>query len=161
MTDNIGYTPGSGAKVAAREVSYSGETAFTQSVGLVTVAGPDDAKTATDVSPEAPLPVVVLGELVEAVEALRMTIGSLARSIGMALPNAQGFPIMEVRQATAANLGVTASIASGQTLATLTSVGTVSTVTNQSQIGAFAANDHIPALMHMQADGLRANIMVT
>ncbi len=158
MTDNIGYTPGSGAKVAAREVSYSGETAFTQSVGLVTVAGPDDAKTATDVSPEAPLPVFVLGELVEAVEALRMTIGSLARSIGMALPNAQGFPIMEVRQATAANLGVTASIASGQTLATLTTVGTV---TNQSQIGAFAANDHIPALMHMQADGLRANIMVT
>ncbi|MFN7881711.1 MAG: hypothetical protein ACK5PF_01660, partial [bacterium] len=88
MTDNIGYTPGSGAKVAAREVSYSGETAFTQSVGLVTVAGPDDAKTATDVSPEAPLPVFVLGELVEAVEAIRMTIGSLARSIGMALPNA-------------------------------------------------------------------------
>lgn len=55
--DNVGYTPGSGAKVAARDVTYSGETALAQAVGLVTFAGADDAKTATDVSVDNPLPV--------------------------------------------------------------------------------------------------------
>jgi hypothetical protein len=88
---------------------------------------------------------------------MRMTINSLAKSIGYALPNAQGFPIMEARQATAANLNMTATIASG----TVTTVSTVSTLTNQSQIGGFAANDQIPSLMHMQADNLRRNIVVT
>jgi hypothetical protein len=152
MADNVGYTPGTGAKVAARDVSYSGEAALAQAVGLVTFTGPDDAKTATDVSEANPLPIAAYGELIEAIEALRIAVGSLTRSIGMALPNAQGFPIMEVRQATAANLAVTASLASNQTVATLT---------NQAQIGGFAANDKIPALMHLQADGLRSNITVT
>ena len=152
MADNVGYTPGTGAKVAARDVSYSGEAALAQAVGLVTFTGPDDAKSATDVSTNNPLPIAAYGELVEALEAMRMSINSLAKSIGYALPNAQGFPIMEVRQATAANLTVTASIAATQTLATLT---------NQAQIGGFAANDKIPSLMHMQADNLRRNIVVT
>lgn len=149
MADNVGYTPGTGAKVAARDVSYSGEAALAQAVGLVTFTGPDDAKTATDVSEANPLPITAYGELVEALEAIRMTINSLAKSIGYALPNAQGFPIMEVRQATAANLAVTAT------------VSTVSTLTNQAQIGGFAANDQIPSLMHLQADNLRRNIVVT
>lgn len=158
MADNIGYTPGAGAKVAAREVSYSGETAFAQSVGLMTFAGPDDAKTAADVSPENPLPIAAYGELIEAIEALRMAVASLTRTVGMALPNAQGFPIFEVRQSLQGNLRVTADIASGQTVGT---VSTVSTLTNQAQVGGIAANDQIPALMHLQADGLRANISVT
>lgn len=157
MADNVGYTPGSGAKVATREVTYSGETANAQAVGLVTFDGADDAKSATDVSTSNPLPIAAYGELVEALEAMRMTINSLAKSIGYALPNAQGFPIMEARQATAANLNMTATIASG----TVTTVSTVSTLTNQSQIGGFAANDQIPSLMHMQADNLRRNIVVT
>lgn len=149
MPDNVGYTPGTGTKVATREVTYSGEAANAQAVGLVTFAGADDAKTATDISEANPLPVGAHGELIEAIEALRMTVNSLSRSIGMALPNAQGFPIMEARQATAANLQVTATVA------------TVSTLTNQSQIGGFAANDKIPSLMHLQADNLRRNIAVT
>jgi hypothetical protein len=148
MADNVGYTPGTGAKVAARDVTYSGEAALAQAVGLVTLTGADDAKSATDVSTNNPLPIAAYGELIEALEAMRMTINSLAKSIGYALPNAQGFPIMEVRQATAANLNATAVIASG-------------TLTNQAQIGGFAANDQIPSLMHMQADNLRRNISVT
>lgn len=155
MPDNVGYTPGTGTKVATREVTYSGEAANAQAVGLVTFAGADDAKTATDISEANPLPVGAHGELIEAIEALRMTVNSLSRSIGMALPNAQGFPIMEARQATAANLQVTASLAATQTLTTLT------TLTNQAQIGGFAANDKIPSLMHLQADNLRRNIAVT
>jgi len=151
MADNVGYTPGTGAKVAARDVSYSGEAALAQAVGLVTFTGPDDAKTATDVSTSNPLPIAAYGELVEALEAMRMSINSLAKSIGYALPNAQGFPIMEVRQATAANLNATVA----------GSLTTLATLTNQAQIGGFAANDQIPSLMHMQADNLRRNIVVT
>lgn len=154
MADNVGYTPGTGAKVAARDVTYSGEAALAQAVGLVTLTGADDAKSATDVSTNNPLPIAAYGELIEALEAMRMSINSLAKSIGYALPNAQGFPIMEVRQATGANLNMNATIASG-------TVTTVSTMTNQAQIGGFAANDQIPSLMHLQADNLRRNISVT
>ena len=59
MADNLGYTPGTGAKVATRDVTYSGEAAQAQAVGLVTFAGADDAKTATDVTSSNPLPVTV------------------------------------------------------------------------------------------------------
>jgi hypothetical protein len=148
MADNVGYTPGAGAKVAARDVTYSGEAALAQAVGLVTLTGADDAKSATDVSTSNPLPIAAYGELIEALEAMRMSINSLAKSIGYALPNAQGFPIMEMRQATAASLNVTAVL------------GTT-TLTNQAQIGGFAANDQIPTFMHLQADNLRRNISVT
>jgi len=101
-----------------------------------------------------PLPVnASYGELVEALEALRIATSSLTKSIGFALPNMLGQPIFEARQATAANFQVTVgSIASGQTITTLT---------NQAQIGGFSANDQIPALMHLQADSLRRNISVT
>ena len=155
MPDNVGYTPGTGTKVATREVTYSGEAANAQAVGLVTFAGADDAKTATDISEANPLPIGAYGELIEVLEAMRFGIAALNRSIGAALPGVAGFPIMEVRQATAANLQVTASLAATQTLTTLT------TLTNQAQVGGFAANDQIPAFMHLQADNLRRNIAVT
>ena len=155
MTDNVGYTPGTGEKVATREVIYSGEAAQAQAVGLLLFSGADDAKTATDISPENPLPITAYGELVEVLEAMRMTINSLAKSIGYALPNTQGFPMFEARQATAANLNAQVTIAAAQTLAALT------TLTNQAQIGGFAANDQIPSLLRLQADNLRRNIVVT
>ena len=153
MTDNV-TLPGTGERVASRDVSYSGETASMQVVGLATLAGADDAKVPTDVSPSAPLPVEAYGELVEALEALRIATSSLTKSIGFALPNLQGQPIMEARQATAANLNATVS-------GNLTTITTVSTLTNQAQMGGFASNDQIPALMHLQADSLRRNISVT
>lgn len=156
MPDNVGYTAGSGVNIASREVSYSGQTAQAQVVGLATFAGADDAKTVADVSDSNPLPIAAYGELVEAIEAMRFAINQLTKSIGFALPNASGQPIMEVRQATAGNLNatVTGTVNVGTTT-------TVTTLTNQSQIGGFNANDQIPALMHMQADNLRRNISVT
>ena len=145
MPDNVGYTPGAGATVAADEI---GGVLF-QRVKLT--AGADGV--AADVSLGNPLPTTPTGELVEALQALRTATNSLAKSIGFALPNLQGQPITEARQATAANLQVTVgAIAGGQTLANLT------TLTNQSQLGGFAANDQIPALMHLSADNLRRNI---
>ena len=149
MADNVGYTPGVGATVAADDIA--GVLHQRVKIGV----GADGA--AVDVSSANPLPVdASYGELVEAMEALRMATNSLTKSIGFALPNLQGQPIFEARQATASNLQVTVgSIAGGQTIAT------VSTLTNQTQIGGFAANDQIPALMHLQADSLRRNISVT
>jgi len=147
MADNVGYTPGTGATVAADDIGGVLHQRIKVGVGV--------DGTAVDVSSDNPMPVnASYGELVEAMEALRMATNSLTKSIGFALPNLLGQPIFEARQATAANLNATVS-------GSLSTITTVSTVTNQSQIGGFAANDQIPALMHLQADSLRRNISVT
>jgi hypothetical protein len=147
MPDNVGYTPGTGATIAADDIGGL----LHQRVKLIHGA---DGINNGDVSAENGLPVQGVGELIQAIEAMRFAIATLTRTIGMALPNASGFPIMEARSPTAGNFNV--ALAS-----TTISSGTISTVTNQSQLGGFAANDQIPALMHMQADNLRRNILVT
>jgi hypothetical protein len=144
MSDNVGYTPGSGATVAADNIG--GVLHQRVKIGV----GADG--TAVDVSESNPLPMQAVGELIEAIEAMRMAVNKLTRTIGFALPNAQGFPIMEARQGTAGNLLMTASLAGGQTLATLS---------NQTQIGGFAANDQVPSLMAIRASSFRRNITVT
>lgn len=149
MADNVTYTPGSGATIAADDIGGVLHQRVKISVGA------DGA--AADLSTTTPMPTQEQGELVEAIEALRMAVGSLAKTIGYALPNASGQPIMEARQATAANLNATVT----GTLTGVTTVSTVSTVTNQSQIGGFVAVDYMPALYHLQADNLRRNISVT
>ena len=155
--DGVGYSPGSGVKIASRDVTYSGEAMLAQAVGVVTFSGADDAKSVQDVSPENPFPIGVYGELLEAIESMRFAIVSLTKTIGFALPNATGQPIIEARSPTAANFNVTlasTTISSG-------TVTTVSTLSNQTQIGGYNANDQIPALMHLQADNSRRNISVT
>ncbi len=153
MADNVGYTPGSGATVAADDIGG----VLYQRVKIS--AGADGS--ATDVSSASPMPIAAYGELVEAIEALRMSVQSLSKTIGFAMPDSVGRIRMLAENPTAANLAATVSIAATQTLATVTTVSTVSTVTNQSQAGTFAMQDHIPALMHLQADSLRRNISVT
>jgi hypothetical protein len=153
MGDNVGYTPGSGAKVAARDVTYSGEAALAQSVGLVTFSGEDDAKVATDVSVDNGFPVQAVGELIEVLQATRSLLQSLSRSIGLVMPDTAN----RMRVAIGA---IDASL----TLATVTTVGTVttlSTMTNQTNIGGNPAFEQIPALMRVAADGLRNRINVT
>jgi hypothetical protein len=59
------------------------------------------------------------------------------------------------------SISASLTLAAITTVSTVTTVTTVSTVTNQSQMGGFAAQDQIPALMHLQADNLRRNISVT
>jgi hypothetical protein len=89
-------------------------------------------------------------EAVGAIQALRMAIDSLTRTIGMVQPD------------TAARMRVAVdSITGGLTLGTVTTVTTVSTLTNQSQVGTFAANDQIPAMMHLPYETIRRNISVT
>lgn len=145
MADNVGYTPGSGATVAADEI---GGVLF-QRVKLT--HGEDGS--AIDASEANPLPVVTPNELLEAIQALRMAVHSLTRTIGM----------MTV-DPTTARLRAEMTIAASQTLATVTTVSTVttlSTMTNQSQIGGVSANTQIPNLLTLTGDNLRRNISVT
>jgi hypothetical protein len=107
MADNVGYTPGSGEKVATREVQYSGETAQAQAVGLVNFSGADDAKTAADISDANPLQVSEMG-----------TPQSLMSRLLMLLQSPPGFDSLLRRQRS------TAVIESG----TITTVSTVSTI---------------------------------
>ena len=149
VPDNIGYTPGTGATVAADDI---GGVLYQR---IKPTYGADGS--ATDVSESNGLPVQAVGELIEAVEAMRIAVASLVKTIGVALPNASGQPIMEVRQPTAANLNATVT----GSLSTVTTVSTVSTVTNQSQMGTYSTADYMGALYHLQADNLRRNIAVT
>lgn len=147
----LGYTPGSGASIATDvDAGAHHQKAVMEFLSQAGVPTP--------VTPQAQMPVdASYGEMIEAIEALRFAVASLTKTIGFALPNLSGFPIMEVRQVTAANLNVTAS---GTVTANI-GTGTLAAMTNQAQMGGFAANDQIPALMHMQADNLRRNITVT
>jgi hypothetical protein len=95
-------------------------------------------------------------ETVNALEALRMAIQSLTRTVGQVQPD------------TAARMRVAIdAISASLTLATVTTVTTVSTVTtcstltNQTQIGGLAATEQIPSLMRLGADSARRNISVT
>jgi len=146
MADNVGYTPGSGATIAADDIGG----VLYQRVKIT--HGADGI--AHETSNGNPLPTEEHGELLDAIEALRMAVQSLTRTQGMAMPDTAGRLRVLAENPTAANLNATAVISSG-------TVTTVSTVTNQSQAGTFAMQDHIPALMHLQADSLRRNIAVT
>jgi len=145
MSDFVSITPGVGADISVDNIPGG-------KVQRVKVMLGPDGVDGGDISEANPLPTQAVGELIEAIEAMRMAINTLKKTIGSALPNAQGFPIMEARQGTAGNLLMTANIAAGQTLGTLT---------NQTQIGGFAANDQIPALFAMRAASFRQNITVT
>ena len=146
MADNVGYTPGSGAIVAADDISGVLYQRIKPVVGVDGVA--------VDVSSASPMPVAAYGELIEAIEALRMAVQALTRSgLGQAMPD------------TAARLRVALdAISASLTLATVTTVGTVTTITtltNQTQIGGFSATEQIPSLMRLGADSMRRNIVVT
>lgn len=150
MADDIQITPGGGPPVATDEI------AGRHFQRIKVTHGPDG--TATDTSAANPFPVEASGEMLDAIEALRFAVQSLTRTVGMGMPDALGRLRVLAENPTAANLTMTASLAAGQTLATLT---TLSTLTNQTQVGGFAANDQIPALMNAAAASLRRNISVT
>jgi hypothetical protein len=161
MADNV-TLPGTGAVVATDEVNDGAGLRQFQvikpaygadgSATLVSTSNglPVQAVGTFPVSASAALPVDAVGELIEAVEALRMTVGRLAGTQGTMLPDVAGRMRVAVDAITA-----------GLTLATITTVTTVSTVSNQTQIGAYQAADQIPALMRLAADSLRRNISVT
>jgi hypothetical protein len=146
MADNLGYTPGAGAEVATDEIDGKHHQRVKVVLG-------SDGVSDGDVSSANPMPVQVLGEAIEAIEAMRYALQALTRTVGQMQPD------------TASRMRVAIdAISASLTLATITTVGTVTTVstlTNQTQIGGFAATEQIPSLMRLGADSLRRNISVT
>lgn len=147
MADNIGYTPGTGATVAADDIG--GVLHQRVKIGV----GADG--TATDVSQSNPMPTQETGELVEAIEALRMAVQSLAKTIGVVLPDTTGR--LRVNVETGANVAIT----SLPTLSNVTTVATVTTLSNQTQIGSVTALQQVTDIMRISGDGLRRNISVS
>ena len=145
MADNLAYTAGVGSTVATDDI---GGVHFQRVKPAIGADG-----TAVDVSAANPMPVAAYGELIEALEAQRMALQALTRTIGQSMPDVAG----RLRVAIDA-------ISASLTLATITTVGTVTTVstlTNQTQVGGLAATEQIPSLMRIAAESLRRNISVT
>jgi hypothetical protein len=89
----------------------------------------------------------VVGEIVEALQALRVILQQQTGAQSLQFPDAAG-----------RNRIALDAITPGLTVTTVTTVGAV---TNQANIGTIAANDQVPALMRAAADNLRRNIIVT
>ena len=144
MTDFVGYTPGVGENVAVDRIGGL----LHQRVKL----GIGDDGTAVDVSAANPMPATITaGELLEALEAMRMAIQALTRSVGQAMPDTAGRLRANIE-------AFSATIAAITTVATVT---TLTTLTNQTQVGGNPAFEQIPALMRLGADSLRRNVSVT
>jgi hypothetical protein len=142
----LGYTPGSGANVAT-DLDAGGAH---HQKALIEHLQDGEPTPATE---QAPLPTALYGEAIEALEAMRMALQALTRTMGQAMPDTAGRLRVNVE------LGaLTASIAAAQTLATVTQVVTL---TNQTQIGGLSATEQIPSLMRLGADSLRRNITVS
>jgi hypothetical protein len=140
MPDNVAYTPGSGATIAADEI---GGVLF-QRAKLVT--GVDGE--ASDVSKQDPMPIAAYGELIEAIEAMRMAIQSLNRSIGMAQVN----PLT-------GSMFVDGSRVNQPVTGNLSTINQVSLVLNTQAI---SGQITVPISMERcAADNLRRNIITT
>jgi hypothetical protein len=143
MADNVGYTPGSGETIATDEIGG------VQYQRVKPVWGVDGV--ANDVNATTPLPVEVIGELTQAIEAMRMAIISLTKSVGLAQVNP-----------------LTGRLLVDQSALTQTVSGTVSAnqngtwnITNLTQVGSANAAIVPLSLERGAADNLRRNINVT
>ena len=139
MADNIGYTPGVGATIAADDIGGI----LYQKVKMI--HGADGI--AHETADNNPLPVTATQELMQAIEAMRMAIHALTRTIGLAQVNPlTGRMLVDPS-------GVTSPVSATQS-------GTWN-ITNLATIGGVAANSQVQSFERMTADNLRRNINVT
>jgi hypothetical protein len=144
MPDNVGYTPGSGATVSADEILGI----LFQRIKLTLGA---DGVNDGDVSSSNPMPIAAYGELIEAIEAMRLAVQSLNRTIGLAQVNPlTGRMLVDPSGVTSP---VSGTITANQ--------GGTWNITNLATIGGQAANSQIQSFERMTADNLRRNINVT
>jgi hypothetical protein len=158
MPDNVNITPGVGAAIAADDVGG----VLHQQVKM-TLGG--DGVSEGSVSSSNPLPVAAVGELIEALEALRFRLGILVSQMATTQPDVSGK--MRAILGVDSNLGTISSVSGVNNVAavasvtSVTSLTTLGTLTNQANIGGLAAPDVIPAFLRMSAAPLRQNITVT
>jgi hypothetical protein len=157
MADNTALNSGAGGDVIATDELTTLNGAASSGVKVQRVkVGFGVENDFKDATPDNPMPIAAYGELVEALEAMRMAMQSLTRTVGQMQPD------------TAARMRVAIdAISASLTLATVTTVGTVTTVTtvatltNQTLMGGFSATEQIPSLMRLGADSARRNISVS
>lgn len=138
MADNV-TLPGTGMDVATDDVGGKHVQRVKPQHGV-------DGE-AVDTSTTNPLPVQLLGEAIEALEAMRVALGTLTRTLAASIPDVSGRARVAVE-----------SLSSGMTLATVTTVGTV---TNQTNIGGNPATPVIPAFLGIAASAHRDRIQVS
>jgi hypothetical protein len=143
MADNVGYTPGSGEVIATDDIGG------VQYQRVKAVWGTDGV--ANDINATTPLPIQVIGEMIEAMEAMRMAIVSLQRTIGLAQVNPlTGSMFVDNSRVTQP---ISGTISANQ--------GGTWNITNLATLGGQAANSAIPSFERNTADNLRRNINVT
>jgi|694.fasta_scaffold10152_15 hypothetical protein len=143
MADNVGYTPGSGETIATDEIGG------VQYQRVKPVWGVDGV--ANDVNATTPLPVEVIGELTQAIEAMRMAIISLTKSVGLAQVNPLTGRLLVDQSALTQQ--VSGAVSANQN-------GTWN-ITNLTQVGSANAAIVPLSLERGAADNLRRNINVT
>jgi hypothetical protein len=143
MADNVGYTPGVGATIAADDIGGI----LYQKVKMI--HGADGI--AHETADGNPLPVTATQELMQAIEAMRMAIQSLTRTIGLAQVNPlTGRMLVDPSGVTSPVSGTVSANQSGTW-----------NITNLATIGGVAANSQVQSFERMTADNLRRNINVT
>jgi hypothetical protein len=143
MADNVGYTPGVGAIIAADDIGGI----LYQKVKMI--HGADGI--AHETADNNPLPVTATQELMQAIEAMRMAIQSLTRTIGLAQVNPlTGRMLVDPSGVTSPVSGTISANQSGTW-----------NITNLATIGGVAANSQVQSFERMTADNLRRNINVT
>ena len=146
MADNVGITPGSGAKAASREVTYSGETAQMQVVGLATFDGSDDAKTVADISLSNPMPV----QANQSDDLIRM----LSRLVKILESNA----VVDQQQRQRVTIdAITGSLVLG-TVSTVTSIATLNTVAAQTALAGMDREMYINIAKNTYANSIRSQL---
>lgn len=146
MADNVGYTPGSGATVAADEI---GGVLFQRVKPVTGVDG-----TAVDVSATNPMPMAAYGELIEAVEALRMTVSALASHLQFMDSGRRAKVIFDTNSSLNQVNQVT-------TVLGVNTVSAVSSVTDIANIGNRPAYGAFVGMMNVPSSQIRQNISVT
>lgn len=145
MADNVGYTPGSGATVAADDIGGI----LYQRVKPVT----GDDGTATDVSATNPMPVAAYGELMETLQSIRMFLRSLQAGLGQVYSDGVGRMRVNLEAGTLATVS-TVSTVTTISASTLTSYSpALSNTGNTSQV--------LPSLSAISVGDLRSNIVVS
>jgi hypothetical protein len=144
MADNLGYTEGAGSEVATDDVGGIQYQRIKLTLGA-------DGVNDGDVSSSNPMPVAAYGELIQAIEAMRMAIHTLTRTIGLAQVNPlTGRMLVDPSGVTSPVSGTVSANQSGTW-----------NITNLATIGGVAANSQVQSFERMTADNLRRNINVT
>lgn len=155
MADNVTTSDGTIATDEINTLNGVAQSAPKPQVQRIKLGfGPDG--THDDVETDNGLPVQAVGELIEVLEAQRVALMALTRTIGQSMPDVAG----RLRVAIDA-ISASLTLATITTVGTVTTVSTVSALTNQTSMGGFSATEQIPALMRAGGDALRSRIQTS